>query len=283
MSIKLQLRRGLEVNLPSLAEGEPGFCADTYKLFIGSAAGNRGVAMLASPVFTGLVTLPGIRVPLGDAKNNLGIGTGALASINPVFTMNDTVIGVGALSSDQWIGFNTVYGAGALPILEDGYANDVFGCGAGLALKRGARDCLFGGSAGGYLIDGCDDVVIGQNAFHSAHASRCVIIGSSSAHDGCGDGCDFIGYKAGYYETGSNKLFIDNDRRASEADGRIKALIYGIFDALTANQRLSFNARVLVRECPNYANNTAALAGGLVSGEFYTVTGTDPLQVAKVI
>jgi hypothetical protein len=53
MSIKLQLRRGLETDLPTFAIGEPGFCMDSYKLFIGSAAGNRGIAPLESPIFTG--------------------------------------------------------------------------------------------------------------------------------------------------------------------------------------------------------------------------------------
>jgi hypothetical protein len=50
-----------------------------------------------------------------------------------------------------------------------------------------------------------------------------------------------IGYQAGYYETGTNKLFIDNQSRASEADGRVKALVYGVFDATVANQSITFN------------------------------------------
>jgi hypothetical protein len=29
----------------------------------------------------------------------------------------------------------------------------------------------------------------------------------------------YLGYQAGYYETGSNKLFIDNAKRTDEADG----------------------------------------------------------------
>ena len=79
----------------------------------------------------------------------------------------------------------------------------------------------------------------------------------------------FIGTLAGRYETGSNKLFIDNQARANEADGRIKALIYGIFDAATANQRLRINGRLGVTEIPEYADNAAAVTGGLSVGEFY--------------
>jgi hypothetical protein len=68
MSIKLQLRRGLETDLPTLAAGEPGFCTDTYKLFIGSAAGNKGVAMLASPTFTDILNQPTLKVQTGLIK-----------------------------------------------------------------------------------------------------------------------------------------------------------------------------------------------------------------------
>jgi lysophospholipase L1-like esterase len=41
---KIQFKRGLEANLPVLAEGEPGFTTDSEKLFIGSTAGNVEVA-----------------------------------------------------------------------------------------------------------------------------------------------------------------------------------------------------------------------------------------------
>jgi hypothetical protein len=53
-----------------------------------------------------------------------------------------------------------------------------------------------------------------------------------------------IGLNSGYYETGNNKLFIDNATRASEADGRAKALVYGVFDATTANQYFTVNGTV---------------------------------------
>lgn len=37
MSQKIQLRRGLEVNLPALSDGEPAFTTDTLKMFVGSS------------------------------------------------------------------------------------------------------------------------------------------------------------------------------------------------------------------------------------------------------
>lgn len=40
---KLQLRRGEKANLPTLAEGEPGWCSDTGQLFVGTQTGNKEV------------------------------------------------------------------------------------------------------------------------------------------------------------------------------------------------------------------------------------------------
>lgn len=53
-----------------------------------------------------------------------------------------------------------------------------------------------------------------------------------------------IGYQAGYYETGSNKLFIDNANRTSEANARVTALVYGIFNAAVASQSLLVNGEL---------------------------------------
>jgi hypothetical protein len=54
----------------------------------------------------------------------------------------------------------------------------------------------------------------------------------------------FLGAWAGFYETGDNKLFVDNQARIDEADTRLKSLMYGIFDALVVNQRLTVNAKL---------------------------------------
>ena len=37
----IQIKRGTESGIPTLAEGEPGFTTDTHKLFIGSSSGNK--------------------------------------------------------------------------------------------------------------------------------------------------------------------------------------------------------------------------------------------------
>jgi hypothetical protein len=51
----------------------------------------------------------------------------------------------------------------------------------------------------------------------------------------------YLGANSGFYETGSNKLFIDNATRINEADGRLKAMIYGEFSANMQDQILTIN------------------------------------------
>lgn len=43
MPNQLQIRRGIKANLPTLASGEPGWCTDTYELYIGTGSANKFV------------------------------------------------------------------------------------------------------------------------------------------------------------------------------------------------------------------------------------------------
>jgi len=78
----------------------------------------------------------------------------------------------------------------------------------------------------------------------SNNKANSVALGASAGYTGEGASCVFLGYQAGYYDTADNSLYIDNVSRASLADGKAKALIYGIFAAAPANQYLYFNANV---------------------------------------
>ncbi len=49
-----QLRRGLKADLPTLADGEPGFCEDTQELFLGTpSSGNKKVNEAYTPALSG--------------------------------------------------------------------------------------------------------------------------------------------------------------------------------------------------------------------------------------
>lgn len=77
------------------------------------------------------------------------------------------------------------------------------------------------------LTDGHNNTVIGTGAGNSASTT---------------EGNVLLGFEAGYFETDDNTLMIDNQRRASKADAKTKALIVGTFADEVADQVLNFNA-----------------------------------------
>jgi hypothetical protein len=149
--------------------------------------------------------------------------------------------------------------------------NTFAGKDAGFSNTTGEQNNFIGQNSGYSNTVGNQNNFIGRIAgFSNTTGDLNCYFGSFSGYTNTvGSGNLSLGNYAGYYETGDNKLFIDNTYRANEADARIKALIYGVFAAATANQRLSINARLLVREVATYTNDAAAGTGGLVAGEIY--------------
>ena len=71
MSVTIKFRRGLETNLPTLAVGEPGFCTDSYKMFIGDGSTNHEVITAGS---TTLDSRYFTETELGDSSSNANSG-----------------------------------------------------------------------------------------------------------------------------------------------------------------------------------------------------------------
>ena len=99
-----------------------------------------------------------------------------------------------------------------------------------------------------------------------------VAVGNGAGSGGNGSGGVFIGFNAGIFETGNSKLFIDDAPRGGEQDGRNKALIYGKFDALTANQFVVLNGALYMQDtvAPNHYWS-GVIVGGLLT---FTDTGS---------
>ncbi len=93
--------------------------------------------------------------------------------------------------------------------------NTILGAWAGNKIQGGSRNVLVGYAAGQLLVGGHENILIGYYAGASV----------------LGGGNVFIGHKAGYNETGSNKLYIANTSTT-------RPLIYGEFD----NLLLRFNS-----------------------------------------
>ncbi len=141
----------------------------------------------------------------------------------------NTAIGDSTLFSNTTGGDNTATGAYALHLNTSGYWNTGNGYQSLVSNTTGIGNTAIGykafrsGKAGNY------NTAVGYHAGYSNAA------GSSNV---------FIGSSSGYYETGSNKLFIDNQQRANETDARNKALVYGIFNSDPSSQIITFNGNV---------------------------------------
>jgi len=182
-----------------------------------------------------------------------------------------------------------------------GSTNTFIGYYSGQANTTGASNVAMGGSAGSYNQTGNYNTLIGNGAGYDVAAnsySNNTFIGYQTGYstttggnnffggyqagftNATGTNNVFLGYQAGYYETGSNKLFIDNVKRASEADGRTKALVYGVFDAATANQSLTVNGNFGVNTATfgTNATNTIAIANGVAP----TTSPADEVQLYAV-
>ena len=183
------------------------------------------------------------------------------------------------LFTDRWLGSGTntflginVCGAGNLAAGSVG--NTAIGYKTLEAITSGPGNTMLGYYAGSSITTTEENVGIGRFALKLATGKQNVAVGSSAGYTGGGDDCVFLGYRAGYWETGSDKLFIDNLPRTNEADGRIKALIYGVFAAAVADQSLTVNGKLNVNGSIN--SNTLTITA---SADDTDVSGVNTLFV----
>jgi hypothetical protein len=167
---------------------------------------------------------------------------------------NSTFVGEGTGGYLTTGNSNHGFGKESLNNITSGTASNGFGSYAVYGNTTGMHNNAFGFAALYHNVTGSFNVAVGGYALEEN------VDGSSNVA---------IGFEAGHWETGSNKLFIDNSARTNEADARIKALIYGIFAAATANQYLTINGNVIVREDTTFVG----AGSGFPYGEIYIDNG----------
>jgi len=167
--------------------------------------------------------------------HNTATGYRALYS-NTTGTIN-TATGFQALYSNTAGSYNTAGGYNALYFNSTGIANTSIGFNSLYSNTTGRNNAAVGYASLYLNTTGEFNIGIGYEAnSNNQTGSQNTIIGAragkgSSMHDK--SGCVFLGYNAGFYEMGSNKLYIENSNSSSP-------LIYGEFD----NDILAVNGKV---------------------------------------
>lgn len=176
---------------------------------------------------------------------------------------------------------NTAVGNSSLYDNTSGNGNVAIGSKSLSSNTSGIGNVAIGIEALGDNTTGSNNVAVGNAALYYSEAEKNTAIGAGALRSNqTGTGNVAIGYQAGYYETGSNKLFIDNWARASEADARVKALIYGVFNATALNQQITFNVGTLnILDGGNIATGTGTgLKLGTATSQKLGFFGVNPVD-----
>jgi uncharacterized protein (TIGR02145 family) len=164
---------------------------------------------------------------------------------------------------------NTAIGFGTLLLNTEGSWNTAIGSGALLYNLTGGNNTAIGAGSLEANIEGFENSAIGIRSMYTQQTgNNNTALGTDALYSNSSGSMNVaLGNAAGYYETGSNKLFIDNQQRADEADGKEKALVYGMFDPDPANQQLTLNANVGINTTtpdPSAALDVSSLTKGLL-------------------
>jgi len=171
-----------------------------------------------------------------DCVTFLGVGAGATPETGCTY---NTLIGWGTGNQDTTGSQNTFVGDEAGYANTTGSDNAFVGVSAGSANITGYNNSFFGNFAGQHIVTGNNNTLIGYGAGDEAHPadSYNTYIGVRAGYQGSGN--VMVGYMAGYYETGSNKLYIDNCYTGGNCTS---PLIYGEFD----NRIVQINGTVIM-------------------------------------
>lgn len=194
---------------------------------------------------------------LNTGTYNIGIGRSAMGRMNA--GTRDIAIGYNAL----WNSFNNasrniVIGHQAMQSASSASDSVVIGDQAGYAITSGSRNSLIGAQAGDALTVGKYNSCLGYACLTALDADYNTALGyASGASLTSGANNIFLGALSGYYQTtGTNRLLIDNQLRASAADELEKAIIYGQMGGSASVQNLTFNARTNVNGTFRAADNS---------------------------
>lgn len=188
----------------------------------------------------------------GSGNNNSGATNTALGH-NTLFSLssgaNNTAVGWKALNKNTSGGFNTAIGLSSLLNNSTGTLNTGVGASSLADLTSGERNVAIGYGADANNVEGSNNTIIGVSAgFGTGPHSK--------------SGNVFIGFNSGYYETGSNKLYIENSNS-------ISPLIYGNFE----DDSVKINGSLYVTENAAIGEGNVSTVHSLVVGKNNQASG----------
>lgn len=140
--------------------------------------------------------------------NNVAIGREAARGASGSSTFSNTVA----------VGYQALYN------LTTGAGNTAVGYLASNNVTSGSSNVSLGYEALNQTQGGNNNIAIGRAALNNnVGGGQNVAIGRTAGYSSLSSGNVFLGYASGYYETGSNKLYIENSNSSTP-------LIYGEFD-----------------------------------------------------
>lgn len=207
---------------------------------------------------------------LTEGDENVGVGchagndattgsrntyVGYAAGFQNVTGSDNTGIGHAALSVCKSVN-NTAVGRGALQVLDGGYNNTAIGIYSGWQTVTGAGNCFAGYGSSYNATSGDFNALYGMETMaQPTSGSFHTGIGPFALRN-CASGQTSnlaLGAYAGYYETGSYKVWIDNRDRGSLANSEAQSLIVGQTAATPADQTLRVNADLGINTDPHPA------------------------------
>jgi hypothetical protein len=214
---------------------------------------------------------------LTSGRDNTALGRGAL--YNTTTGELNTGFGIDCLKANTTGSNNTACGADSLFRNTTGIRNTGLGVSSMVFNTTGSENTAMGTSALYNNETGVANTCGGYGSLFSQTGNESTALGYLAGRDHASSRGLFLGAYAGRYETGGDCLYIDVRDRSNTAGDKALALLYGTFAATAAGQTLRINGVLTIGAVTEYADNAAALTGGLAVGAVYR-TG-DALKIVR--
>ncbi|PIQ82618.1 MAG: hypothetical protein COV76_02775 [Candidatus Omnitrophica bacterium CG11_big_fil_rev_8_21_14_0_20_64_10] len=166
-------------------------------------------------------TAAGYQALGNNQSGDRNVAAGYQALLANLISDNNTAVGFTALTGNTGSG-NTAAGFEVMLLNQDGNSNTAFGMGALDSNTTGSGNTVFGKLAFEQSAARDSTTAIGKEALGRNDGAENTAVGYRAGFSAAGGGHLLLGALAGLYETGSNRLYIDNSGVASP-------LIYGDF------------------------------------------------------